>query len=57
VDDVQVAPAYPFGNDGQSWNTYTFSFEPVVGEAIRLVGAPGGYWTFFTVAELRVFGR
>ncbi|HKU40932.1 MAG TPA: hypothetical protein VJR89_22375, partial [Polyangiales bacterium] len=56
VSNLTVTPAYPGADDGQSWQTYTLSFTPELGEAIRLIGPPAGFWTFFSVAELRVYG-
>jgi glucose/arabinose dehydrogenase/PKD repeat protein len=55
VYGLTIAPAYPGVNDGQSWQSYTLRFTPQLGEAIRMSGPPGGYWTFFSVAELRAF--
>ncbi len=56
VSGLVASPAYPSYDNGQGWETYALNFDPVVGDAIRIYGAPGGYWTFFTVAELRVLG-
>jgi hypothetical protein len=55
VAGVVVSPSYPGANDGRGFDTYTLTFPPVVAEAIRIVGPPGGAATFVSVAELRVF--
>ncbi len=53
---LAVTPAYPGINDGQSYETYTVTFAPTVGDAIRVHGTPGGSAGFISVGELRVFG-
>ncbi|HKP60093.1 MAG TPA: PQQ-dependent sugar dehydrogenase [Polyangiales bacterium] len=55
VSGLTITPNYPGYNDGQSWQSYDLRFTPVLGEAIRLRGRPGGAWTFFSVAELRAY--
>jgi glucose/arabinose dehydrogenase len=55
VSNLAVTPAYA-GNNGVSFETYTFTFDPTQGDAIRLYGAPGGTWAFISVGELEVFG-
>jgi hypothetical protein len=54
VTGLSSTPAYPGGN-GISYETFEFSFTPATGDAIRLVGAPGGSAHFISAAELRVF--
>jgi len=59
VTKLVIDPAYPFqlagnpGFDGQSFETYTLSFDPQWGDAIRLRGTPGGDDGFISVGELR----
>src|SRR6185295_3683802 len=48
-------PAYP-PNDGINYETYTLTFDPVVGDGIRIDGIAGGTSGFISVGELRVFG-
>ena len=56
--DAEVTPDYPVSDNyfdfGDPLEIYTFTFEPVTGDGIRLVGKPGGIWSFFSIAELRV---
>ncbi len=56
VADLQITPAYSGVNDGKSFETFTFTFTPVVGDAIRIWGRPGGRDAFVSIGELRVFG-
>lgn len=54
VNDMAFTPDYA-GNDGVNFNTYSITFAPMTGNAIRLYGNPGGSSSFISVAELRVF--
>ena len=54
VPNLTVTPAYP-PNDGISYESYTLTFPPVTGDAIRIEGAPGGTASFISVGELQVF--
>jgi len=56
VTGLQTVPLYPATNDGQSHETYTFDFNAVSGDGIRLHGAPGGSDAYISVGELEVFG-
>jgi hypothetical protein len=56
VSGLASTPAYPGANNGINYETYTFNFTPISGDAIRIFGAPGGSSAFISVAELRVFG-
>ena len=53
-------PNYPVGNDlasfGASFEIYTFEFEPITGDAIRIIGTAGGDAVFTNIAELKVYG-
>jgi cysteine-rich repeat protein len=51
---VTITPAYAV-NDGIHYNTYVLDFDPVVGDAIRIYGAPGGSKYFISVGELEVY--
>jgi hypothetical protein len=53
---LHIAPAYPGGN-GVPWETFVLDFEPALGDAIRLIGRPGGPGRYFSVAELEVWGE
>jgi glucose/arabinose dehydrogenase len=54
VSGLAVAPLYG-GADGQGFDTWLVSFDPVSARGVRLIGAPGGAGGFVSVAELRVF--
>ena len=56
VSSLVIAPAYPGTNNGVSYETFTFTFAPIQGDAIRLSGTPGGDAAFISVGELEVFG-
>ena len=55
VTGLTVTPAYPASNDGVSFQTYTFDFAPIQGDAIRIYGVPGGFNAFISVGELEVY--
>jgi hypothetical protein len=54
IPGVTVSPAYP-GANGVSFETFTFTFPAVYGDAIRVDGAPGGASMFTSTGEIRVF--
>lgn len=54
VAGLRTRPTYA-GANGIPWETFTLDFEPTTGEAIRLVGAPGGTAGFIAVAELEIW--
>ena len=54
VSNLAITPAYA-GNDGVSYETYTLTFNPILGDAILLYGVPGGSAAFISVGELEVF--
>ena len=56
VSNLKATPAYT-GNDGTGFVTYTLTFSPVSGTAIRIDGPPGGSSYFISVGELEVFGQ
>ncbi len=51
--DLQMSPAL---DRLQMYQTITFRFAPTVGEAIRIIGTPGGSKHFTTILELEVEG-
>jgi hypothetical protein len=55
VSGLTITPSYA-GNNGIGFETYRLDFAPTVGEAIRIVGAPGGSADFISIGELEVFG-
>jgi hypothetical protein len=56
VSNLVSTPAYP-ANDGISFESYTFTFDAITGDAIRIDGPPGGSAYFMSVGELEVYGR
>ena len=56
VRGLSISPAYPFANDGVSYETYTLTFDEIAGDGIRIFGAPGGAADFISVGELEIFG-
>lgn len=57
VSALEISPAYPKGPTGAGFQTYSIAFTPVVAEAVRLRGVPGGDFKFLSVGELRVIAR
>ena len=54
LDGVTVSPAYPGDARAQDEKEYTFSFDDVVVDGIRVAGVPGGSGCYTTIAELEV---
>jgi|GEM_PF-478817 len=54
VTGLRIAPVYT-GGDGISYKTFTLDFDPIPGNGIRIVGAPGGAGHFISVGELEVY--
>jgi len=52
--DLQMSPPL---DRFQMYQTITFSFAPTIGEAIRIIGTPGGSRRFTTILELEVDGE
>jgi hypothetical protein len=55
VSSSTITPAYP-RNNGVNYETFSFTFSPIVGNGIRIFGTPGGSSFFVSVAELEVYG-
>ncbi len=53
VQNLITTPPY-VPNNGDNFESYELNFDPVVGDGVRIVGAPGGTYTYISVAELRV---
>ncbi len=51
---VQMSPA---PDRFRTYQTITFTFEPVVGQAVRIIGTPGGSKRFTTILELEAHGQ
>ncbi|MEM8607394.1 MAG: DUF4215 domain-containing protein [Myxococcota bacterium] len=54
VSGLAIDPPYP-GNNGVTFETFDLTFAPIVGDAIRIYGAPGGSADFISVGELEVY--
>ncbi len=55
VRGLKISPLYPYNNTAVPYKTYTLGFDPVDGDGIRIIGAPGGTRTFTSIAELEVY--
>ena len=55
VTYLNVLKPYEHDN-GINFDTYTLLFEAMWGDAIRVIGAPGGTSDYISLGELRVFG-
>ncbi|MCK4342067.1 MAG: hypothetical protein KAY37_10130 [Phycisphaerae bacterium] len=53
VANLNVDPPYP-GNNGVNFETFTLTFDPLAGDAIRIYGNPGGEANFIGFGEYRV---
>ncbi len=56
VSGLSISPAYPFADNGVSYETYTLTFDEIAGDGIRVFGAPGGAAGFISIGELDIFG-
>ena len=54
AEQLESIPALP-GDPAQSFETFQILFEPVLADAVRLIGTPGGTGTYVSAAELLVF--
>lgn len=54
MKNLKSTPVY-LGYNVVGWETFALDFEPVMGDAIRLVGEPGGAARYLSVAELEVW--
>lgn len=51
-----IVPVYG-GNDGETYETYIFTFPPISATGLRIFGNPGGSANFISVGELRVLAE
>nr|AYQ73474.1 DUF4185 domain-containing protein [Cohnella candidum] len=54
VKNAKVSPAYP-ANASAEDQTYTFTFDEIAGDGVRIIGKPGGDEAFTSVSELEVY--
>ena len=57
VSGGTVSPRYPKTMSTGSNTTYTIRFDEISGDAVRIIGRPGGARRYTTVAELAVYYR
>ena len=57
VDGLHVPPEYTCNAEVKPYTTYTFTFDEIDGDGIRVVGTPGGTMAYTGIAELAVFYR
>jgi hypothetical protein len=55
VEKLRVTPDYPYDRTAGSFEPYTFTFAPVTGDGVRLIGRPGGPVYFTSIAELEIY--
>ena len=55
VTNIEVKPIYPYSNTAGPNKSYTFTFDDTTGDAVRIIGAPGGTAHFTTMGELAVY--
>ncbi|MFC4014116.1 hypothetical protein ACFOY2_43300 [Nonomuraea purpurea] len=55
VSGLRVTPDYPYDNTAGPNRTYELGFDPMDGDGVRIIGAPGGTRTFTSIAELEVY--
>ncbi len=60
VTGLSITPAYPAADNDIDFDfdfeIFTLTFDPISGDGIRIIGAPGGPAYFISVGELLVFG-
>ncbi len=54
VQNLNIVKRYE-GDNGNNFDTYTLLFEAQVGDAIRIIGDPGGDEEFISIGELNVY--
>jgi len=57
VDVVSTGgnPGYPYSPSAGPYKGYAFTFDPISGDGVRVIGVPGGSMTFSSIAELAVY--
>jgi len=57
VTSLQIAPAYTYDANVPRRTTFTLDFDDTWGDAIRIIGTPGGESKYTTFAEFEVYYR
>ncbi|RFA13139.1 hypothetical protein B7R22_14165 [Subtercola boreus] len=55
VASPSTVPAYPYSSAAGTNASYTFTFTPVSGDGVRVIGVPGGSSTFTSVGEVSAY--
>jgi hypothetical protein len=55
VSGLESTPPYPYDSSAGPHHTYTLTFNPVVGDGLRVFGVPGGDHNFTSIGELAVY--
>ncbi|MFB9627594.1 FG-GAP-like repeat-containing protein [Nonomuraea helvata] len=55
VSGLRITPDYPYDSTAGPNRTYELGFDPMDGDGVRVIGAPGGTRTFTSIAELEVY--
>jgi hypothetical protein len=55
VTGLSISPEYPFSAEAGPFKTFTFRFDDIRGEGIRIIGPPGGEAFFTSIAEMEVY--
>jgi hypothetical protein len=55
VTGLSISPPYPFNQSLHSHSLFTFRFDPIWGDAVRVIGTPGGSGRFTSIAEMAVY--
>lgn len=55
VSGLTTTPSYPYSASAGPNRTYEFTFSPVAGDGVRIIGAPGGTRTFTSIGELEAY--
>lgn len=49
-----VSPEYPYDASASGFRTFTFRFDPTIGDGVRIVGRPGGEACFTSISEFAI---
>jgi hypothetical protein len=56
VPNQSVSPSYPYNNLIDVYTPFTFTFDPTIGDGVRIKGVAGGFNYFTSIAELEIYG-
>lgn len=55
VDGLKVSPDYPYSDALEPFSSFTFTFDDIWGDGVRIIGTPGGDSLFTSISELEVY--